>query len=62
MPERIAVGSPPLALCPECRDGKHVNCTGWTLDVDDNEIDCQCPCTTAADPTEDPHYWTDGPG
>lgn len=29
-------------LCPECRDGKCRNCTGWTLDAADNEIDCAC--------------------
>lgn len=28
--------------CPECISGKHGNCTGWTLDEDDNEIDCEC--------------------
>jgi hypothetical protein len=32
------------AACPECRDGKHWNCTGWALDVNDQEVDCQCLC------------------
>lgn len=30
-------------LCPECRDGKHRNCIGWTLNVNDDEVPCACP-------------------
>jgi len=26
--------------CPECRDGKPWNCTGWTLTDDDEMVDC----------------------
>lgn len=29
--------------CPECRQGKHVNCTGWALDEDtDDVVECEC--------------------
>lgn len=27
-------------ICPECRDGKPWNCTGWTLTDDDKMVDC----------------------
>jgi hypothetical protein len=31
------------ADCPECRSGKHVNCTGWALDEDSDElVECGC--------------------
>ena len=31
-------------VCPECRDSKHLNCTGWALDpVTDAEVECDCP-------------------
>ena len=31
------------ADCPECRQGKHGNCTGWALDPDTDEIrECGC--------------------
>jgi len=31
-------------LCPECRDGKHVNCTGWAVNEEtDDVVDCHCP-------------------
>lgn len=31
-------------LCPECRDGKHLNCTGWALDPEtDEQTYCGCP-------------------
>lgn len=29
-------------ICPECRDGKHGNCTGWALDGNDRMVDCEC--------------------
>lgn len=29
--------------CPECRQGKHGNCTGWSIDEDTDEI-VDCPC------------------
>lgn len=29
--------------CPECRQGKHANCTGWALDPDTDEL-VDCPC------------------
>jgi len=28
--------------CPDCRDGKHRNCTGWALAADDQEWLCPC--------------------
>jgi hypothetical protein len=29
--------------CPECRQGKHVNCTDWALDPDTDEmVECEC--------------------
>lgn len=28
--------------CPECRQGKHANCTGWALDADDEQTECGC--------------------
>lgn len=32
------------AICPECDQGKHVNCTGWAIDEEtDRVIDCSCP-------------------
>jgi hypothetical protein len=31
-----------MAVCPECEQGKHGNCTGWALDEHDNEVACQC--------------------
>lgn len=33
--------------CPECRDGKHRNCTGWTLDDADRVVGCACACATS---------------
>lgn len=30
----------PVYQCPECRDGKPWNCTGWAIDDDDNEVTC----------------------
>jgi hypothetical protein len=32
------------SVCPECAAGKHVNCTGWALDEEDNEVACGCDC------------------
>lgn len=34
---------PTPPVCPECRDGKHGNCIGWTLTDDDAVTDCRCP-------------------
>jgi len=31
-----------VRMCPECRDGKHQNCTGWSLDANDNVVPCPC--------------------
>lgn len=29
--------------CPECRAGKHGNCTGWAIDPDnDDMVPCEC--------------------
>lgn len=30
------------STCPECRQGKHPNCTGWALDDNDEVIPCGC--------------------
>jgi hypothetical protein len=30
----------PEALCPECAQGKTVNCVGQTLDENDNFVPC----------------------
>lgn len=29
-------------VCPECRDGKHPNCTGWALGPNDDLVECNC--------------------
>lgn len=29
--------------CPECRSGKHLNCTGWAVDRETDElVECEC--------------------
>lgn len=33
--------------CPECRNGKHPNCTGWALDAADEVVSCGCSCREA---------------
>lgn len=33
----------PVTSCPECRQGKHVNCTSETLDEHDELVLCTCP-------------------
>lgn len=33
-----------MSLCPECRDGKHRNCDGQTLNDSDEFVDCPCEC------------------
>lgn len=34
-----------LTVCPECRQGKHVNCTHVAdYEADDTPIDCACGC------------------
>jgi hypothetical protein len=31
------------AVCPECANGKHPNCTGWAIDEKTDElVDCRC--------------------
>lgn len=32
----------PTEDCPECRSGKHPNCTGWALDDADEMVECPC--------------------
>jgi hypothetical protein len=33
-----------IAICPECRNKKHGNCTEWAIDeVTDDIVDCGCP-------------------
>ena len=34
--------------CPECRQGKHSNCTGWALNDQDELV--QCPCKQLGHP------------
>jgi hypothetical protein len=29
-------------ICPECRAGKHVNCTDWAIDDSDGLVACGC--------------------
>lgn len=29
-------------ICPECKSGKHHNCTGWAIDPDDEVTQCEC--------------------
>lgn len=36
-----------LAVCPECRDGKHQNCTDLALDRNDEWVACSCECRAA---------------
>jgi hypothetical protein len=54
---------PTVLLCPECEQGKHRNCIGWTLNAADCEVPCECPeCDGATDaPTGGfiPEYVTD---
>lgn len=33
----------PKNVCPECRAGKCVNCTGWAINENTDEVvDCRC--------------------
>jgi hypothetical protein len=32
-------------MCPECRDGKHANCTGWALHPYTDDLEA-CDCVT----------------
>lgn len=36
-------------ICPECRQGKHINCTGWAIDPDTDEVG-YCACTAPEHP------------
>lgn len=36
-------------ICPECEQGKHVNCVGQALDDLDNIVSCYCPTCGAGD-------------
>lgn len=31
------------AVCPECQQGKHVNCTKFAYDEIDRLVGCRCP-------------------
>lgn len=36
-----------MPQCPECRDGKHNNCTEWAVHpVSDEVVPCACPNPT----------------
>lgn len=41
---------PRVRLCPECRDGKHRNCTGVAF-TDDTDEQVPCPCHDCHPPT-----------
>lgn len=28
-------------VCPECRDGKPQNCTGWAINDNDQIVECE---------------------
>lgn len=45
-PQPVTAGTA-LAVCPECRDGKHQNCTDLALDRNDEWVDCSCECRAA---------------
>lgn len=33
-----------VTACPECAQGKCVNCTGWAIDeITDEVVECRCP-------------------
>lgn len=34
----------PDDICPECRSGKHINCTFEMINEHDLVVDCQCSC------------------
>jgi hypothetical protein len=40
--------------CPECQQGKHPNCDGWTWNPGTDAPDT-CPCHAAGHPKEAPH-------
>lgn len=40
-----------MAICPECRDGKHSNCDGSAWDHrQDSETVCICVCDAGMNP------------
>jgi hypothetical protein len=40
---RKCVNDSAVPVCPECRDGKHTNCTEWALDpITDDVVACLC--------------------
>lgn len=36
-------------ICPECAQGKHLNCVGEALDEHDEFVPCYCPTCGAGD-------------
>lgn len=42
-----------FAICPECANGKHPNCTHWAYDSADKYVACECEERAhEADPVE----------
>lgn len=37
-----AISRDPQNLCPECHQGKHLNCSEQTLDANDEWVPCDC--------------------
>jgi hypothetical protein len=51
--------APRVRMCPECRVGKHSNCSGVAFDSNDLQVPCPChrcnppkaePCTACGKP------------
>lgn len=58
----LELANPELAICVECRDGKHGACNGERFDesIDDwSPCKCEDRWHSESDPTEDPKYWSD---
>lgn len=43
MPDDVDLASAVILPCPECRSGKHVNCSKWSLDEQTDDV-VACPC------------------
>lgn len=41
--DQCAGATEAAAVCPECDNGKHGNCTEWAYDEHDNLVECRCP-------------------
>lgn len=38
-----------MNTCPECRQGKHANCTGWVIDDQTDDV-ANCGCVDQVHP------------